>query len=190
MIVGLSCDDSEVARDGGHEFVIDDILCTVPQGRNWRQTVVPPSDPSETIKPKAVAHFKNSKEVKDDLEFSEVDSQKRTMDLEVVTQLVVPDMPAPVDASVVTMETSVITDDVNVASTIVELADQVPIPDIHSLVSIDLQHVYGIRLADARKSVLYNEEGHVVYMAGTFGVINRRENQEQQQVLATINITN
>ena len=101
---GLSCEDSEVDRDGGHEFKDSDIVrFTDNMGRvqQWATAISPPSAP--------------------------------------------------------------------------EVEDTTP-PNVTP--SIDFVH--GTRLGDSRQTLLYNDDGHIVYIAVNFGVVYDRDNQLQR----------
>ena len=42
-----------------------------------------------------------------------------------------------------------------------------------------------MRISDSKNSLRYNEDGHIVFIAATYGIIYNRDNQVQQQSQAT-----
>ena len=48
--------------------------------------------------------------------------------------------------------------------------------------NVVLNHVHGIKIADCRNTIRYNEQGHLVYMAGTYGIICDRNDECKQKI--------
>lgn len=101
---GVDCEDSEVERDGGHEFPDNAVVrMTDNYGKvpAWQEAIAPPSN---------------------------------------------------------------ITD------------DNTNIPNMKPVVNF----VHGIRIGDSRNVIAYNEDGHIVYIAVTYGIVFDRDSQEQR----------
>lgn len=101
---GLSCDDSDVERTGGHEFKAKRIVKktkNVNEAKPWQGAICPPSTPPD---------------------------------------------------------------------------DDLSMPSHH----IDFDYIQGIRIADSRHSLRYNEDGNIVFISTTFGIVFERDGQLQQ----------
>ena len=101
---GLSCDDSDVERTGGHEFKAKRIVKrqqNVSDAKPWQGAICPPSTPPD---------------------------------------------------------------------------EDLSLPSQH----IDFDYIQGIRIADTRQALRYNEDGNIVFISTTFGVVFERDGQQQQ----------
>ena len=137
---GVSCNDSQIEMDGGHEFQAKDIVkrnnnAITVKAELWRSNIVPPSVVTAAVntnllpsqQASAAATSRQSDRTKD--EFLEDGSVTTTPPYDVV-----------------------------------------------------LNHVYGIKIADCRQTIKYNEQGHMVYMVGTYGIICDRDNECKQRI--------